>query len=387
MRVLYITLNSLETNTSATLRNKALIKGLLSNDVKVDVLTIKAIENNSYFDSSDNFIRKINLIEVDANSGYKSIIKTGNGVRGRIKELLLPFLRKIYHSINLFDNTIYIVKKIRLEDKFKSYYNFIISSSDPKSSHAAAKHLIKLGIKYGKWIQYWGDPLSIDINNKSIFPKWYIKHVERKLFANSDKIIYVSPFTLTEQKKEFPKYANNMEFIPIPYFMEKHYCKDKLCNYKLGYFGDYNSNIRNILPMYEYCKLNNIEAIIVGNTNMQLKKTACVHVHTRLPQNIVDKLEAECDILICILNRKGTQIPGKLYHYAATTKPILVIIDGVNKDKIRNYLETFNRFVFCENDEDSIGKAIDYIYENDKEYFPSNMLNPKIIANKFISLI
>lgn len=388
MRVLVVSLNAFEMNTSAMLRNKALVNGLLENNVEIDFLTIPALETNNYFDKSNTLEEKVNIIRLNENKSYTSLVNNHEGLKGILKKHLLKILRKVYHSTNIFDNTIFIAKKIKTVGLAKGYYDVVISSSDPKSSHVATNNLIKSGLKYGKWIQYWGDPLLSDITKKTILPKWYVKKVESKLFFCSDKIVYVSPFTLVEQKNIFKKHGEKMNFLPIPYLEKKYYdlvVKSKE-TVKLGYFGDYNNKIRDILPLYNCCKIRKINLAIAGNTNLELESDERIRIYPRVGKVELDKLESECDILVCVLNKSGTQIPGKIYHYAATNKPILIILDGDKKNQIKDYLLGFERFVLCENDENSIEKAIYDILKKNEKFEPSPHFDSKIIAEKLINM-
>lgn len=391
MNILFVTLSSIETNTSAMLRNKALIKGLIQSGAKIDLLTIPALKIHPFYDDSTNILdgknKNINVILLNQNSMYSSMVESNDNFLGKIKKKLLPSMRYIYHSLSLFDNTIYLARKINKSVLQNKYYDFIISSSDPKSSHVATHQLIKAGIKYGKWIQYWGDPLTIDITKKSIYPKFYVRKIEKRIFSCVDKIVYVSPLTLEEQIHLFPDYSNRMTFIPIPYIQEKHYphLEKRSNEINIGYFGDYDSSIRDISPLYNLCKNNDIKLIIAGNSNLRLKNTNNIQVLPRIAVKQIEKLEAQCDILVCILNKYGTQIPGKLYHYAATNKPIIVILDGDKKEVIRNYLKKFNRYVLCENSEESIKNAIVNIRLSNQEYKPSPFFKPEAIANQVIN--
>ena len=82
----------------------------------------------------------------------------------------------------------------------------VISTSDPKTSHLFVKKLIEEGLKYGKWVQHWGDPLSGDITSSLIFPQSYIRKVEKNMISKADKIVYVSHFTAEMQKNNYPKF-------------------------------------------------------------------------------------------------------------------------------------------------------------------------------------
>lgn len=386
MKILMISLNAFESNTSAMIRNKALASGLVKNGAKVDFLTIEMNKNNNYYDDTRTDFENINIIRLEGNRNYENLVKKSNGSFGIVKEQILNVMRKIYHSINLFDNTFSVAKKIESVRGLGDYYDYIISSSDPKSSHLAARRLIEGGLKYGKWIQYWGDPLLNDITQKTILPKFHIKNVESDLLAFSDKIVYVSPFTLQEQKITFSSFSDKMEFLPIPYYKEKIYDlkSDYRNGIKLGYFGDYNSQIRDILPLYNYCESNGTDIIIAGNSDLDLVEKDNICIYPRVGKNKLEEFESESDVLVCILNKFGTQIPGKLYHYAASNKPVLVVLDGDRKKEIEDYLQKFNRFKLCENNIDSIKSAIIDIAEKSEEFKPSSHFDSKVIAKKIL---
>ncbi|WP_033542291.1 hypothetical protein [Planococcus sp. CAU13] len=363
-----------------------MIKGLKIDGHKIDVLTLPARENDEYYDNSNGIIDCDRVIYTENNKIYNSLVESNQTMLGIVKKTILPLLRKVYHSFSLFDNSINVAKNINKGLLKIDYYDLIISSSDPKSSHVAVSKLIEQGLKYGEWVQYWGDPLTLDITNKTILPNAYIKKVEYRLLSQANRIIYVSPFTLKEQRKLFPELAERMKFVPIPYLDEKIYVINKINeeSLKLGYFGDYKYEVRNLLPFYSACKNNNFSCVIAGNSNMELSSTKDIFVLPRINQSKVEQLEKECSILICVLNKTGTQIPGKLYHYAATNKPILVILDGDHVNEIVEYLNSFDRFYTCKNNEKSIVNTIKDILIEKREYIPSPEFKPEVIARKII---
>ena len=143
-----------------------------------------------------------------------------------------------------------------------------------------------------------------------------------------------------------------MVFLPIPYVKEKIYKEVKNSKVTLGYFGDYKSKDRNIEPLYNVVeKEKGFYLNICGNSDLSLLQKENMNIKPRQKLDVVEKLEEDCDILVCVCNKKGTQIPGKVYHYAATNKPILIILDGDKKEKLRKYFKSFNRYVLCENTE------------------------------------
>lgn len=384
MKILYITSTPLEYNSSANMRNLAIIKGLQELGYEVSSFSSEVVNDSIYANNIDNTIKFKNRYWIKLGSLQSNItnnIKNKNSVKKIIKNKIY----KIYTKFSIYDPKKTLVKKITnstITDKF----DLIISSSDPKSSHLLAEKLIKLDSDITKrWIQYWGDPFVGDINKNTIVPTKFIKREEKRLIDLCDKVIYVSPFTLEEQKKNYPEYKNKMGFLPIPYVKEKIYKEVKNSKVTLGYFGDYKSKDRNIKPLYKAIeKEKGFYLNICGNSDLSLLQKENMTIKPRQKLDVVEKLEENCDILVCVCNKKGTQIPGKVYHYAATNKPILVILDGDKKEKLRKYFESFNRYVICGNNEEEIINAINNIRNSNIDYKPLESLSAKKIAEKFI---
>ncbi|MER2108136.1 MAG: hypothetical protein ABS949_14465 [Solibacillus sp.] len=387
MKILYITLAPINSNSSATLRNKALIKGFVENGNEVDVISIVTPNSNPYFNGDNKKFIFGNHIILNKNS-----INEKNKKQQTSKNAILrKIASKIFHTFSIHDGSIIHTKKVNsyINNNLQPFYDIIISSSDPKTGHILARNIINNGIKYGKWIQYWGDPLTLDIATNTFYPKRILGIKERNLISNADQIVYVSPFTLEKQCKLFDSLKEKMFFLPIPYLEEKIYEKPCLKNkIVISYFGDYLSEIRNIVPLFNTIKsLNsNFSLNIIGNSDLKLKDTANITILNRIPLEELEKKEQETDVIVCILNCKGTQIPGKLYYYAATNKPILVIIDGENQKELKEYLDGYDRFILCENQESSIRQALEQLEFERKLYYPAKQLEASVIAKKFLEL-
>lgn len=378
MKILIVKLNPIEVNDSSNIRTLGLAKGLLELGHQVDYLTppYSGIQTKL---ENDGILNSINIIRTSNNKLYEGLVKKTIP----FKDLLLNILRKIYHLFNLFDNSLKIAKNVTLSNIDK-HYDIIISSSDPKSSHIAVMNLIKQGLEYEKWIQYWGDPLTIDITNKSIYPKWITKTIEQKIIEAADKIVYVSPFTFREQQKLFPQLKHKMNFLPIPYIRETIYQEANNEMFTVGYFGSYYSHVRDIIPLYKSFEYLKDDAILnlVGDTNLILEDTINVKI---IPRGDITEMQKKTDLYICLLNNSGTQIPGKLYHYAATNKPILVIVDGDKQEEMISYLKSFDRYIICENNIVSICDSIKNIKKSKLSYEPSIHFKAMNISQLFIS--
>lgn len=384
MKILYITSTPLEYNSSANMRNIAIIKGLQQLGNEVSSLSSEAVNSSIYSDDISGIINLKSRYWLKLGAIQSNITNNINQ-RNNFKKIIKNRIYKIYTKFSIYDPKKTLVSKVS-KDFIKEKFDLIISSSDPKSSHLIAEKLIELNPNITKkWIQYWGDPFVGDINKNSIIPANVIKREEKRLIGLCDEVVYVSPFTLEQQQKNYPEYKDKMKFVPIPYIEEKIFTTGSNSKLTLGYFGDYKSSDRNIKPLYEtIIKNNDCYLNICGNSDIKLEEKENVSIRPRQKMNVVEELEKNSDILVCICNKKGTQIPGKIYHYAATNKPILIILDGDKKEELRKYFESFNRYKLCENTEEDIMKAVKDIINEKVEYKPLTLLSSEKIAKKFI---
>ena len=372
----------LDYSSSANMRNLALLNGLKANGNELYLLTHESQTELQHYDNTlcDIDFKKKYLLKLGSMHSKATMKK---GKKNLLKNILYNFLIK-FKMYDFKSSLVSKIKDINIEDTF----DVIISSSDPKSSHLLAEEVIKCNPGIAKkWMQYWGDPFATDINNKGFIPKSFIKKEEKRLLSLADYIIYVSPFTLETQQKLYPTYKNKMFFLPIPYKKPKIYSNNRNGVKKVGYFGDYYSRNREIMQLYKTFDVNNYELIICGNSDINLAEKKNIKILKRQSINFIEKLESNCDLLVCICNKKGTQIPGKIYHYAATNKPILIILDGNNAEKMKKYFSSFNRYYMCYNNVESISTAINEIFKYNKEFTPAKELNSYYIANKLLNII
>ncbi len=386
MKILFITLDPVESSSSAMTCNLGIIDGLVGNGHSVSILSIQ--QNVNQRSNEKSWYSNIEVIRLKSSKLYNSIESKKNNNHFKIK--IRKFIRGIYKRVSIYNNTYIAAKKFNPDILKNKTFDIVISASDPKTSHIVLNKLKKSGFKSSRWIQYWGDPLSIDISNLIIWPKWFVRLIEYNLIKSADSIIYVSPFTLIEQQRIFKSLRQKMKFVPIPYIKSKSSRNDyniESNSLLITYLGSYYSNIRNIKPLYNSFNMidSNIKMIIAGPTDLNLESNNNISILPTVGADLVNKFEEECNAYICLLNKNGTQIPGKIYYYSGTDKPIIVIIDGELGHKIKNYLERFNRYIFCENNEQSIAEAIKSISKFDK-YKPVEFLESNFVASKIIDV-
>ncbi|MBR2327688.1 MAG: hypothetical protein IKA51_03595 [Clostridia bacterium] len=361
------------------LRALAVVKGLIEKGFKVDMLTLQTSATHVVNEKEYDFLKDVNIIYANPNKAYNSIV---SGAKTGLKQNAVKVLRKIYHTFSLYNYTGAIAKNIKIDILPSKEYEYVVAVSDPKTTHIAAKRLIEQGLTCNKLIEYWGDPLYGDITNKSIYPRFVYKIIEKNFLKIADKIVYTSPFTLEQEQRLYPKYRDKMIFTPTAYLEEKIYPENEGV-FTVGYYGAYPSNVRNIIPLYDACaQMGNTVALnIVGNSDLTLEETENIKVY---PRGDISSFEAKTDLFVCVLNKSGTQIPGKLYHYAAYNKPVLVIEDGDFAEQMHGFIESFNRYYTCRNRKEDIIEAITRIMTSNEKWTPYKEMSADCVVEKIL---
>lgn len=406
MKVLFVSMVSFEDNTSATIQNKGIIRGLSALKHDIDIMTLEPDHNAVSFDDSMNDInrlvkntyyikvaRKYALLRARKNNNKpKTGENRGNKLFGIILQKTRGLIKNIYKQICVFDAQKINVKGVTKVKIDYSKYDIIITSSDPKSSHLLGLRIFKKNRNCGaKWIQYWGDPMLNDITRKSDWRDGIVKYHEKKLISKADRVVYASPLTLKVQKDTFPELAYKMDYANQVYVNVQNnrsgtINREDESPISVGYFGAYKSTVRNILPLYNTAKVMGFKLNICGPSDIQLQSTNNIKIWGELPYKDAIKLESESDIIICLCNKRGTQIPGKIYYCTAYRKPIIVILDGEYRKELKEYLGSFRRFILCENEENSIVQAIEEAKKQlkDGKYGLSEQLKPEYMARKIL---
>lgn len=399
MNVLVITGCCLTENSSASLCHCAYIQGLLDCGYNVDLIStsekyhhideniiLPKVNNHYKYDCS--LYERISYKKKNTNNAKKINISNPTNVKNNRKSIfysildyLKIFIRKSYGIHSFYFSWYKRAKKF----KNNTYYDHVISLSTPVVSHLLVHDLIKNNrIKCKHWIQIWEDPWSQDLYLEEKDREKYYKE-EKRILSFAEKVLYVSPITLDYQKKAFKEYSSKMYWAPLP----SYYSTDNAINNDddkvYGYFGNYVSKVRNLNNFYEASKLKGIVVNICGYTDQPLNSVDNINVYPRLDLKDLSVLEMKTNVLVFLSNLNGGQIPGKIYQYSASDKIILFILDGTDEEKeiMFNYFSKFNRYIFCENDVQSICEAIDKITNNQfddilcspvNEFIPSNII-------------
>ena len=379
MKVLLVTLFPFEDNTSVTISNYGLLMGLRELGYEVTVLMPHMTDDDSRvceYDLSPYTIERIPGISFV--ESRKAMPKT---IINRIK-------RKWHKKFDFLDFTAPMLENASKVGILGNYYDIIISTSDPKTSHVFVKKMIDNGLQYGRWIQHWGDPMNGDITRRNCYPDKVIQWYERRMIKWADKVVYVSPFTADAQCDAYRDMENKIEFVPLPCIAseKKSVTKDAPGKrLRLAYLGDYSSSIRNIMPLYEACKeMDDVELVIAGISDLKLQPAENITILPRVPHTQAQQIEEQSDVSVSVCNLRGTQIPGKLYYSAAMQKHLLVLVDGDNSKAIKEYLKLFNRYAMADNDKESIKEAIGALKNVPSNYRCPDGLKPINVIKKIL---
>lgn len=412
MKVLYVVGTNLSMNTSANISHNAYVQGLIENGCDVDILmsssswgekdeslpiwpdanyyiynSISTIDHiKSLFKKAfDQRIAFSNTAPVIDESEYEISKSTST-----LKQTIRRFLKTSY-DFAFNTSQIYNLDRTWLKNassfKEKSPYDLIISNSSPASSHKLVLDLLRnTHLTDTRWIQIWEDPWFFDLYGGHSVE---VKREEHRLLKAAKEIFYVSTLTLYYQKKHFADCAHKMKHIPLPYLkIDDNKSAIKGNKIHFGYFGDYYRKTRNLQPFYEAMVKSQAFGLINGDTDLDLASTNRIKVGGRVNLEELSRLQDETDVLVHLCNLHGGQIPGKIYHYSATEKPILFILDGTIEEKkvIKEYFKTFNRYHFCDNTKEEILKIINKFLSGSENFEESPVLDfaPQQVIKKLL---
>ena len=414
MKVLYVTSACLTKNTSANMSHNGYVKGLLDNGCFVDIIMAKSSfgaedkvlprwDNVNYYEfETKTFGERLraklrgvsNQIHNTPSSTtsiicekdeYKISIK--DRIMGCVKDIARSLFLSIFQPDPLYPLDAAIFKSV-LSFSSKYKYDIVISNSSPAASHKIVEILTqKKKIQYDRWIQIWEDPWFYDLyGNHPESIRWE----EHRLLQAASEVYYVSPLTMMYQKRYFSDCAHKMNFVPLPFFeYEQSTEKVSAVNQLVfGYFGDYYSYTRNLQPFYDAIMKTSYNAFINGDTDLNLQSTEYIKIGGRVTLDVLAEIQNKTSVLVHLCNLRGGQIPGKIYHYSATNKKILFILDGTDEEQkmLVDFFKPYNRYYFCKNTIDSILETIE-IMKSDSSISSSIVsdFKPQNVVKAFLS--
>ena len=124
------------------------------------------------------------------------------------------------------------------------------------------------------------------------------------------------------------------------------------------------------------------------NMEEELASYPFVTLHESVDFEYIPEILTSASILLYLSNKKGSsQIPGKLFDYMGTDRPILCLVSDTS-EPTSLFLKQFKRCMVIENTESSIIENWEKIEKFSQCRFePENNFSPKSIASQVVSLL
>jgi hypothetical protein len=378
-RICFISLSPPDAIYSCSTRNESILTGLIDNGALIDYVTVR---------NRTGLSKKCDLFSNPAVKFYyleKSRPLDVLRVAKRKNSLVLKIANRIYKAILPYEYIPICEEALMGSGLLLKRYSHLVTSSDPKISHRLGCRFKGSLLGNPKWVQYWGDPMVGDISSRNIIPQIVVRNIEGNLLAKADRIVYTSPFTLKAQSKKYEDQSMKMVYLPTPYSRKANYSASGNSEYVIGHYGTINPKIRDLEPLVcavgilgdEY-RLN-----LIGETFDFAVK--CNNTLILPPVSDIEKYYQKTDLLVVVLNKTGTQIPGKLYHLAGINRPILVVVDGDYQDEMAAFVKGLRRYFVCKNDPQEIAKMIVGIKSGNCANMDNSQMIPSVIASKFLN--
>lgn len=385
-KIVIILTQAIENNSSSMIRCKNIINALVQIGYEVTCYCPNPDVKSVYY-GEDKGINSCVRIERYGNARIFKVDANNSKEKKNLKKRFISVCYTLFKKVDVFGSSLQYLryrKKIFKQIKEENH-DILLTFSDPMTAHMIGIYCKKrLSIKY---IQQWGDPLTTDTISKTALPVKVRYWIERKLLKPADRVCYVSPLTFDEQKRIFKKDATKMMFLPTPCIEYNKPSSEKNSRIRVGYYGSYNLVARDIRKLYNAaCNVKECDFLFIGDSDIKLEPQENIQVINRITPNELEKYEEDTDVLVCLMNSKGNQVPGKVYHYAGSYKEILFIKDGEFGDVIEEFFSQFNRYTFVENDCEKIEAVLrQYVTNGVTERTPLAEFKAENIVRKLVN--
>lgn len=375
----------------------------LSEKYNVTVFTIEPSKSDPLFNSSklnllDNkykiirtypgkFYKKIYSKEDVTSINNLNIERKKNYFKSFAKKIYTVSVKKIFFPDRMILWNSYLKRAVLEESKFQKP-DLIISVGFPFSTHILATNLKKF-FKC-KLILDYGDPWFFNPSEETIpsFRRLLDKIVERKVIKKSDYMTVTTKETLNKYIDSFPELMDKIEVVSQGVDTAVYDTSHETCtNSNIGsdekvitmfYSGLFYEDIRNpdsffkALQKFDFCEKFEIKLkiIIAGKMENYVFKMADSinneYIEIIFLGNIdfsqVVEFQKNSDLLLFFGNLGSVQLPGKIFEYLATNRPIFSISD--KKDYSTELIEHYNRGIVSNYDENEILKNLEKFIED-----------------------
>ena len=297
---------------------------------------------------------------------------------------------KLYHLYRLVLATVPVPRYVALAARLRLTLPFVLISHSPSVESVLICREVRRRNRSIRYLQYWSDPIALSgINPEDLTTKrWLHRFAEARFLREADVVIYGTKTLLEFQAELFRRLAHKFAYVDVSYSAGNY--DTSVNDFKsplFGYIGNADPRIRDVGPLLRHFENNPRSRLLVCGAGVNVApSTGNIEIRGRVPQSEVSAIEASVGVFVCILNHSCIQLPGKIFYQTDTTKPILIVLDGAHSARLREYLATFKRFVFCENTEADIKKAVEMISSGRYEVDLSEVwrLTPQAVAAELL---
>lgn len=254
--------------------------------------------------------------------------------------------------------------------------DFLISTSGSYSAHLAASSLaIKTGVP---WIADYGDPWSLNPLS-SEEARQRSKPIEERMLQACNLMTVTTAQTAEAYKNWLIDNCPKVKVIPCG-FEKQNEETVEISNRTISYVGTAgsgNRDLRQIMHSLEIfnkgiSKESRFDLQIIGSTSPLFEKEAQKLESVKINfsgwvtyEKSIELINAS-KILILLGNKRGIQVPGKVFPYLASMRPILYIrqLPFEEKDPTEEILKDFSGIYYAINEVKSIHEILLKINDN-----------------------
>ena len=352
----------------------------LSKRHEITVVTIKMPEQGITYHYPKNM--KIHRIFPGPFEGFFHKVKAGLKVAGQdnkaIREKLwFRYNKKAYHLIrNIFNNI--LIPDLRTEWLLPAYYflsrkislgdyDVLITSHEP-GVDAILGLLLKRKNKTIHWIGDFGDPFVAPYT-----PRWRMsidRVLEQKIYDQCDTLLFTSEKTVKYILETYPGLGNKKILVIRQGFDQEAQegpAADRNPAFTFCYTGTFYRDFRN--PSHLIAALQNLDFpfqfVIAGRNEGFYPDFSALGNQVKFSgllsnQEAID-LQKKSDLLIHMTNKDSLQVPGKVFEYLGSKRPILCVSQNED-DESSELIKKLNAGVVVENKPDDLKRALNELY-------------------------
>ncbi len=252
-------------------------------------------------------------------------------------------------------------------------YDVIISSSEPRTCHLAGYYLKKIsGVP---WIADYGDPWIYPLQAKKEFAYKIraMEGIERRMLKHADAVTVTSEGTRQLYLERYPFLDPENMHIVTQGFDSNIFSKIKgepASGFRVVYCGSFYSRLRDPSEFFHAVKemgQEDIEVVIAGRINEFSDM-----IKNEGPDNKIQyrgfighrqalALEKGATILLHLGNSVAEQVPGKIYEYLGSGRPVLCI-RGSKNDLSADMVLRYNKGLVVNNNKEEIKEGLMNLY-------------------------